>query len=498
MTIEDGELTKMTADEYRDKYLRFVRIRNPGAKIGPGEYDYIKAQNLANLMLSISNDAKIIAGRISLQDRTGDQLDEIGKPASDGGIDCPRPEATGSSGSVTVQTVSSGTKIFAGDELKPESGIAYYCTVTAVYLDGSQVPVMCRETGPSTNVDPGTVMTWVNPRPGCFASATVYEQTDGTGLTGGSERMGDDDYRTLLASKMSNPASSANPAALRKMIEDSRSHGVHVERAFTYGAALGPGITAFTFTLPGSSTNSSRTPNETQINTVAGYVEKQQLSTDGLVKVPTIYDNAEMTFRVRWSSNGWANSTPWPPFPASENYRFYVLSNISATSFTLGNDVFSGPAPSPGDVIAFFDKSTGKVIKKTIATVVNSSGYNVTCETLASASDLVYVPVIGQLVMPWSDSLQSIADKTIDYINKMGPGEIVSTLPDDGMRIARDPANERGNWPSQMDSGLESSIAEIKNVKRVNHDLGSDYVTPTGGLTAVYLAKLNDFAVYAL
>lgn len=499
MTIEDGELTAMSAEDYRDKYLRFVKIRNPDAKIGPGEYDYIKAQNLANLMITVSNDAKVIAGKISLQDRTGDLLDEIGKPISEGGIGCPHPQAIGSSGSVTIQAISSGTQIQAEDELKPASGVAFYCTKTGVYFDGDSVPVMCRETGPNTNVDAGTVMTWSNPRPGCFATATVTEQTDGTGLTGGADKMGDDDYRELLAEKKANPAASVNQAALRAAIGNSRNHGVNVAQAFTYGAFPGPGMTAFTFTLPGSQTNSSRLPNEAQINAVGAYLDQIKLSTDGIVKVPLVDDNLAVSFRIKWSNGGWSNSVPWPAYASDPNDVFYVSRIESATEFTVTADNSNDyNPPQVGNVIAFFDKKNGKVIKKTIATVSGNNPYTITCETLAGASDLVFSPDYESLVFPWADSLQLVLDKTIEYVNNMGPGEIVATLPEDGFRVAREPANAPGEWPSQIDSRLESSIANIPNVKRVSHIDGFEFTTRVGGITAIYLAKLDSFAVYAL
>lgn len=495
-----GELTTKTAADFEADYCRFVRMRNRAAKTGPGEYYAIQAKNLASVLLTLSADAKVIAGKISLQDRTGSQLDEVGRPVSEGGIGCPRPDASGSSGSVTISATASGTHILAGDELTTEAGVAFQCTTDARYYDGGQVPVICKETGPDTNLPPGTKLTWSNPRPGCYAVATVYEQLDGTGLTGGAEQMGDDDYRRLLAETQANPSAGANVAYLQRLIRDTKAHRIAVEEAFVYPCAEGPTVSAFTFTVKGSVANGSRLPNATQLNTVAAYVEQYMPCTDGIIKLPLADDDMKHAFRVTWSVNGWENVSPWPAWKAtSSRHRISLVS--SATSFRIAktDGVYtSEPAPVAGTVIALFDEANGKIVKKTIATVSGTGPWIVTCETLNAASDTVYVPIVGQWVSPWSDSLQLLVDEAISFANAMGPGEILETLPEDGQRGARYPADMPRQWPSQMDSSLQGAISQLSPVKRVSHEDGSDYTCTVGDATVAYLPRLSDFAVYPL
>jgi uncharacterized phage protein gp47/JayE len=503
VTIENGELTVKTADVWEADYQRFARMRNPNAKTGPDEYYNVQSKNLASVLVSLSNDARVIAGKISLQDRTGKQLDEVGKPVSEGGLGIPRPGAVGSSGSVTIQATLSGCDIEAGDECAGANGVAYACTTTAHYSDGDAVPIICTETGPQTDLAAGSKLSWSNSRPGRFPGVTVYAQPNGSGLTGGREELGDDDYRMILAEAIVNPASAANDAYLQRLAMDSRAHGIAVEKCFTYPCVLGPGTNAFAITLRGSTRNTSRIPNPTQLNAVAGYVAQWLPASDGLIKLPLVDDPLTLSFRVTWATNGWVDFSPWPAYGA-DGLRVVVISMTSSSVFNIGyvDGVVAGRvAPQPGQSIAMFNPATGKVVRKTILSVsVGVSNYGITCNTLTNLTDLGYVPVANQWVMPWSPSLQGVLDLSISYVNAMGPGEVVARflLPQDGMRIARNPADAPLNWPSQMDSHLLGAVTSLSTIKNATHIDGADFAGTTGGPEFVYLPRLTDFAVYAL
>lgn len=503
--MANGELTVKTRDKWADDYCRFLRMRNPNAKTGPDESDRIDALVLADQLLYCSNDAKVIAGRVSLQDRTGSQLDEVGRPTSEGGLGVPRPGAEGASGALIISATASGTTITSGSTLRLPNGVAYAVTLAAgdsgERTNGSTFSVVCTEAGPQTNLTAGTKLVWDSPPPGCFATAIVYAQSDGSGLTGGREEMGDDDYRALLAEAQANPAGGGNDAEVQRYIQDSRAHGVAVEKAFTYSGVAGHATMGFSFTMRGQSVLTSRIPSPDQMNIVANYLLTKMAATDGYIKLQPVADPLRLSFRISWIQNGWANASPWPTFRSPDKFQI-ANASVSATSFTVEcygvYNYGSIPVPAVGHVIALYDATNHRFVRKTIKSVSGTGPWAITCDTLANASDLAYVPAVGQWVMPWADGLADIASLSSAYVRSMGPGEITETPPRDGARRRRLPRPNGISWPSRMDGRLAASINGLPSVERVTHIDGVDYVTTVGGAFAVCLAELIDIGVYPL
>jgi Baseplate J-like protein len=502
--MADGTLTVKTRDQWADDYCRFLRMRNPNAKTGPDESDRVDALVLADQLLYCSNDAKVLAGRVSLQDRTGTQLDEVGRPTSEGGLGVPRPGAEGASGALVISTTASGTIITAGSTLRTVAGVAYAVTLaagdTGERLDGSTFSVVCTEAGPQTNLPAGTKLVWDSPPPGCFANAVVYAQQDGSGLTGGHEEMGDDDYRTLLAEAQANPAGGGNDAEVQRYIQDSRAHGVAVEKAFTYASIAGHASMGFAFTLRGQSVTSSRIPSPDQLNIVADYLLSKMAATDAYIKLQPVADPLKLSFRISWIQNGWTNAVQWPVFRTTDKYQISSASSATVFSIECAGVYNYGSLPDPvvGQVIALYDKTNRRFVRKTIKSISGTGPWTITCDTLANASDLAYLPVVGQWVMPWADGLADIGDLAIAYVRSMGPGEITSIPLRDGVRRRRLPRPNGITWPNRMDGRLAASINSLPSVERVLHVDGADYVTEIGGSFAVALADLVDIGVYPL
>jgi uncharacterized phage protein gp47/JayE len=491
----DGTFKAKTAADWENDFKRFAKMRNPNAKTGPGEYLDLAAKNVASMLMYSSNDALQIAAMASLQDKTGTQLDDVGRPVSEGGIGLPRPGAKGAAGVVTVATVNAGSSIEAGDELLFENGVAYQCAKSKRYFNGETLTVTCKETGPGTNLPVGSQLVWSSPRPGCFANAVVSTP----GLIGGREAMEDDEYRELLADALANPATSDNDALLHKLIMDSSAHGVPVERSFTIPCIRGAATTAFTFTMKGTNRNASRCPSFDLINTVGAYIEQQINVTDGIFKIPLESSFISCSFRVSWLDHGWADSMPWPPYRPLAT-RYVVTEIGTAYQFTVGivgGNYTGAQAPAIGQSIGFFT-SDARVVRKVISNVSGAGPWLITCETGAESSDGTYVPGISKWVMPWSDSLQTIADLTLEFVNKMGPGQAISVLPDESMRMARIPEDMPNQWPSKMNGALLGKILSLSNVRNAKHEDGADFETPVGGLVTLYLARLASFAVYPL
>jgi len=115
-------------------------------------------------------------------------------------------------------------------------------------------------------------------------------------------------------------------------------------------------------------------------------------------------------------------------------------------------------------------------------------------------SDTDFIPTIGDLVSPWSDSLDAMAEPIIVAFGKLGPGEQVSTFPDPGYRQRRAPSSP-AEWPSVLtNKTLLDDLFNIPQVQDASIVLPSSipYATTVGtpGIS-VNLLKLGGLAAYA-
>jgi hypothetical protein len=503
------ELVTKDRDRWRDDYLKWYRLRNPLAKVGPGEMAYIDASCLADQLVVQSANALILAGRTSLANRTGDQLDEYGAV-----VGRTRAAATGASGYVVVSCGTSGTTIVEGDELTSTTKQTVYAAKrTKACVDGDTIDVECTETGPGTNLDPGEELTWSAPRPGCYADAVVYELPNGNGLTGGREVEGDDDYRDALQIVTSNPAAAGNDAEVQRLAEDADGtyvrarygstqggHGVSVEKAFTYPALLGPGSIGLAFVMKPQTATGSRIPSAEQMTDVYQHVTQWLPHDDGVIEIAIVEEDLDVAFRVKWASDGWEDSVPWPPYVAEASH-YCVTARTSATSMTIGtaDGVYTGrTAPQVGDIFAVFDSEFGLFRRKAVGAVSGSGPWLVTCDTAAEASDVSFTPPVGARVSPWAGALAGLAEIMVAHVASMGPGEASAYDPGDGRRMLRSPGAGAGLWPSVMTSRPLADIAELPTVSRVEFILGDDAEVTVGDAAAVNIFTLADIGVHPL
>src|SRR5678816_4678655 len=268
LDVLPDELIVLTRDQYVARYLRSIQLRDPEASIAQDSQPWLDATGIADQLVVQSQNARLIGRTIPLSDVSGKRLDQR---LDEKGLPQRFPEV-GSSGFVTVSTSATGTDLLSGDELTDSSQLRFQCIASGHYADGAQVPIAGISTGPTTNLDAGALLTWSAPRPGCFPVATVVEQTDGTGLSGGRLDESDDEVRLRISDAMANPAAAGNDAAYQRAVENSLGHGVSVQKAFTYPACLGPGTIGVAFTLKPANLGSSRIPNAAQTAQVREFV----------------------------------------------------------------------------------------------------------------------------------------------------------------------------------------------------------------------------------
>lgn len=492
-----GTVQVFSRAEIIRRYKRDYQLRVPTADVGTGTQPDIDAGLLAEQLLILHNDAVVIGRSTNVDDAAGDALDtKHGEP--DG---TPRLDPAGASGFAVVEAATGGTTIFEDDELTyAPTGKRYRCSVTNLYADGGLVPIEGIDTGPTSNLDAGAILTWVSPRPGCAATCEVYEQSDGAGLTGGRDEENDDDYRIRIKAKRANPPASGNDAAYIAAIE--AYPGIGIQKAFTWPCVTGPGVTAFSFTLRPETPGATRIPSSAQLAAVRAALQALFPGDDGIKAAQLIGEDVSIVLSVTWSkrANGFADAVTWPPYIAGDMVVVDNAVTPTATSFRL-TTATSTTAPQVGQTIAFYDTANQAFVNKRIGAVtVVSAGlsWTITVDTANNASDEAYVPADGDIASPWSDSLNSIVASVVSYFDGLGPGEMVASFADPGIRQRRQPENPE-SWPSAVSNRLVSSVLGVAAVNdaelTVPTSLPSAPTIGAPGLSA-YLLQLADFAVF--
>ena len=492
--ISPSGIVLFARDEIRDAYLRDYALRNPAAVTGQGSQPWIDASAIADTLTPVYANAAILGYGIALQTMTMAQL--TNEAARLGTAPIP---PTGASGYVIAQGSVGGGTIFAGDEIKGPSGLRYQCTATAVYLPGSYVPIAGVDTGPSTNVNAGTTMTWSTPRRGIGPSALVAAQPGNVGLFGGRNAETVAQLVQRLINIRANPPASGNDAQIQQTL--SGLGGLPIQQPFTYPAANGPGSYGFTFTLTPSQPGGSRIPSSAQLATaLALLVSSFPADYSFLATTIASYPVTPM-FTVTWApgATGWADASPWPAYVAGDTVNVLASPAPTATTFRLSTVITSTTTPAVGQTIAFYDQPNAVWRAKkilTVSVVVAGQTWDITVDTTFNSSDVSYTPLVGQPASPYSDSLQSLAVPVASYFDGIGPGEEVSPLPDPNLRQRRSPVSP-AIYPSQLTNRIVLPLLSVTTVQdAVLVAPTVPYAPPTGSVSLVNMLTLNNFAVF--
>lgn len=490
-----GVIVTLTRDEDRDLYLQGYSLFVPEADVGPGTQPYVDASLHADSAQVLFSDAITIGNGTNIDTMTGTWLKQTGE--SEGVYKLP---AAGASNYIVITASVGGTTIFQGDEVRAQgTGLRFLVAQTALYQNGALVPVNGLDTGEVTDLDAGTVVKFSAPRPGCDELATVFEQSNGDGLTGGRGVESDDDYRIRIKLKRANPPSSGNDAEYQRTIENIPSLGI--QKAFTYPAVFGPGTMAFAFTLRPPIPGASRIPNGAQLNLALATLLGREPADDGIFAAIMLSQSLTVAYRVTWASSavGWANDPYWPPY-VSPSVVVDASPAPTATSFSASTS--AGPIDDPvvGQTIAVYDRANAKFRNKridTVTIVTPGEEWVLTFSTVNLASDVTYTPIAGQVVSPWSDSLNLLVTPTLSFLDLFGPGEMFASFADPGLRQKRNPPNP-DTYPSTVTNKIMSAILalpSIGNAVLLEPTIPFNTTVGTPG-TLVYLLELADFAVF--
>lgn len=487
-----GDFTVLTRDADRDLFLQDFKFRIPGADIGKDSQPYKDASVNADTNAPLYANASIIADGASWTTSSGDALtkhaERIGRP---------RKDAVHSQGSVIIEAASGGGTIIAGTEIRyVAGGIGFKTSTTASYLPGDLAIIEAIDTGEQTNIAAGTVLQWVSPPAGILGSASVFENADGSGTSGGAPAESDDELKEALADIYAEPAASGNDADVIQFVQ--KLTGIGIQKAFCVPCMQGPGEYAVCFTMRPASAGASRLPNSAHLARVGAELEAAFPADDGIYVAVVLDQPYAVCIEVEWPSSvpGFADSLPWPPYNAT---KVVVSGAVAATSSTarLSNCTV---APSVDKNIAFYDAVSKTFKVKRILTSVLSAGttYDVTFDMTGRASDPAFVPAAGAIVSPWAANMSTVVGPLLAYTDKQGPGEMVSPInPNAGRRQRRIPESTPTSWPHEVTTSILGGLFPLtNNVELLEPATPFATTVGTPGVS-VYLHRISDIGVFA-
>lgn len=500
LDVLPDEVVVFSRDQWIEKYKRSYRLRDPGADMRDGTQPANDAAAISDQLQILSFNARQIAQAIPLSTQTLAQLEQT---AQELGVPGQIP-ALGSSGYVTIDSAT-GTKIYSGDELRDETGtgFTFQCITTGDYSTEKPVPIVAIDVGPTTNLEAGTALQWSAPRPGCSSLCTVLEQPDGTGLEGGRDEESRDEFAQRISDALANPAVAGNDAAYQRAVENSKAHGVSVEKCFTTPGCLGAGTTGICFTLKPARLGADRIPNPVLSGTVRDAVEGQFPGDDGYCEVMLVSQPTDIILDVSWAdgAKSWVDVVTWPRRYTGAPGPVIVSGTPTATAFTLICDlgIYTGVTqPAIGQTLGFLNRTTGKFARKKIASFTGTGPWDIVVDTTNGASDTIYTPIVDQPCCPWSDSLDLIVAPILKYFGTLGPGEQQATFFDPGMRQRRQPPSPK-YWPSTISNRLAGDILKETFIQDavIRQGLGTTTQIGVPGSLA-YLIALQFIAVFPL
>lgn len=473
MAIEDlpGDFFTPTSDQVRDDYQRYYKLEKPDALIGEKTEPYARGAATAAIVMPLYANAQTLARTTDLDDATMPQLTEECVRI---GIPTPFP-AVGGGGFVKVSASAGGTTLFAGDECKTIDGtnLRYVCTRDGLYLDGAPVPIAGFDTGPQTNLAAGTELKWTNPRPGCNSRTTIIAQGNGVGLEGGRAAETEDEVANRIRSAKANPPAAGNEAEVRKFV--TKTPGLPVQEVFVYAAPDGSGTTSFALTLAPAEAGASRAPTAAQIADARAYLIGQFPKDDGIIDLLVLEDAVNVIYKIDWAPKvrGWVDAVTWPPYHPS--IAPAVLGIVDALNFTID----TATQPQSGQSFGFFDRVTRTFRRKRVltSTINGGGGYDIVCDASNAASDESFVPAIGDIACPFSESLDLLVAETLRVFERVGPGELFAGFFDPGFRQRRDPPTTE-IWFSTLTTRSFNDVSELSSVSNF------EVVSPTLPLAA--------------
>lgn len=489
----EGKIATKSRTQVRDEWLASYRLRKPSADTGPKSFPFVMASSTADLAMSHYANAEVLGDATSTTTARGKALEAEAEAAGR-----PRKRATGALGWITVSTSLGGSNVVAGDLLKfKPTGKKYKALITQAVSDGQAIIVQCVDTGPATNVKAGSELEWLSPRPGMSSTAVVFENADGTGITGGSNDETDEELQLALTQLRRYPAAAGNENEVVQFVESIA--GLAIQKAFVVPAVLGPGTKCVLFTMRPATSGDSRLPSSAVIALVESMLKDKFPYDDGIF-VATLTEQAiAVSLGVTWKQNakGWVDLSPWPAW-ISPAVSVQASPAPTATSCRLLTTVDT-TTPAINQSIGFYDPNAKAFVRKVISTVTvvtPNRAWDLVFSNSSPLSDKAFVPVAGQVASAWSDSLQDLVAPVLEYFDRQGPGELYASFSDPGRRQRRVPEPTPDVWPSRIENRLLQGVFAVADDAEVNAP-AVPLSTPVGTPPAIaYVHRCTDIAAH--
>ncbi len=195
--------------------------------VDPGSEIYLRFAAMAGQMAVLYQLMNTLTNSKLIDTATGDDLDRV---ANDFGLQ--RRGATSATGFVQLLATVPQTLI-AGTTLTGPNSLQYQVTTTGVYNPNQNVPVNSVDTGVSTNLAIGNIMTWTSPQPNMKSTCLVS-----IAITGGANAEDDDTLRSRLYLTLQSPPQMGND---QQVISVAGSVDGLIQQAFVYSNFNGAG-----------------------------------------------------------------------------------------------------------------------------------------------------------------------------------------------------------------------------------------------------------------
>lgn len=489
---QSGKLTVRTRDQVRDRWLRDYLFRVPDADTGVNSQPYIDGTLVANVVAPIYSNANNLANATTWLTARGEELTDWAAQ-----LGRSRRPATGAIGYVIIEAATGGGSILAGTELRHVAkGMRYQVIVGGVYQNGDLCAVEGIDTGLGTNLEAGETLKWLSPPAGILSTCLVFENSDGSGLSGGSPEETDEELLDALIDLHANPPASGNDAEVASFIMSLQ--GIAVQRAFVYPCIEGPGEYAVAFTMRPDRVGGSRIPNGAQIAKVDAELRAKFPADDGIFVASILSQRFTPCIRVRWvdNVNGFVDVKPWPAYASPK----VIVDSSPLPTVSSARLKFCTDPPPVGATVAFYDPVTRTFRRKRIATVSAmispDNKYDVTFNMAANASDPTFVPLLGAVVSPYAEAMNELVEPVLAYVGKQGVGEMVSAFPDPGKRQRRIPFPRPNSWPHTVTSAILDDIYELVDDADLAEPATPFATTLGTPPLLVYLHVVGDIGIY--
>jgi uncharacterized phage protein gp47/JayE len=429
------------------------------------------------LATGVANISSVLVANQEILDEDSDPLRATGAPLDEWRqrLQLPEVAASPAAGTVTITVLGTGN-IPAGTGIQAPNGYVATVTTGATSVTGATtVDALMTTTGPDGNLPTGTRVRIVGGPPNLVTEATVPAD-----WVGGKLSEGETSKRERVLNRIQNAGS--NWGDLRdKALEASGAVG----DAFVYRALGGPG--SVKVVIVDNTSTITREVAASNVAIVQAYIDAA--FPDGVwnVVVQSAVDNpADIALGLALPATG---SRRWLASGPTDITTVSGTAYTSPTSFRLFGTL---GALSAGDVIATFDESTQALMTARVLTVTSS---DITTQPWSGGVG----PVSGDLIFPACDDLQTVVDKWLEIMARLGPGENIAPA-DSRIAFSYRLPVATSEKPITLTTSqlllLQQAIPEVTNISYVS--LSVSTATPALASDAPFVVTQGRFGIYPI